>query len=59
MRLAPSGWMALTDYLCAAGCNESDLARLGSNSVAWRGAVYRASVVPEDEAAGNPALASG
>jgi hypothetical protein len=52
VRLAPSSLMALVDYLRAAGCGDADVIRLGTNAVSWRGAVYRASLVP-DEGAGS------
>lgn len=39
---AETAQMALLDHLRLAGCRDEDIVRLGSHSVAWRGAVYRA-----------------
>jgi len=33
---------ALIEYLRATGCNSDEITRMGVNTVAWRGAVYRA-----------------
>lgn len=38
---AATAQMALIDHLRTAGCRNEDIVRLGTNSVAWRGAVYR------------------
>ena len=45
VRDANTPQMALIDYLRISGCRNEDIVRLGTQSVAWRGAVYRA--VPE------------
>lgn len=41
-RDAPSELVALLDYLRSLGCQDGDVVRLGTRSVAWRGAVYSA-----------------
>ena len=41
-RQAPSALVALLDYLRSLGCQDRDVVRLGTSSVAWRGAVYSA-----------------
>lgn len=33
---------ALLDYVRSLGCREDELARLGSDAIAWRGAIFRA-----------------
>ena len=42
VRRAPTAQMALVEHLRMAGCSDADIVRLGTASVAWRGAVYRA-----------------
>jgi hypothetical protein len=42
VRDAPTAQMALVEHLRLAGCSDKDIIRLGTHSVAWRGAVYRA-----------------
>ena len=39
---APTALQALLDHLRLLGCHDEDIVRLGTDSVAWRGAVYRA-----------------
>jgi hypothetical protein len=46
VREAPSAYMALLDYMRALGCRDADVARLGTHSVSWRGAVYTARLSP-------------
>ena len=46
--------MALIDHLRTAGCRNEDIVRLGTHSVAWRGAVYRARLVRADPAEARP-----
>jgi hypothetical protein len=46
LQVASSAAEALKDYLRALGCPDSEVVRLGSETAAWRGAVYRA--VPSD-----------
>ena len=48
VREAATAQMALIDHLRAAGCRDQDIVRLGTNSVAWRGAVYRARLLRAD-----------
>ena len=45
---AATAQMALIDHLRMAGCNDPDIVRLGTHSVAWRGAVYRARLLRAD-----------
>lgn len=40
--------MALLDHLRGAGCQDADIIRLGTHSVSWRGAVYRARALRDD-----------
>lgn len=42
VRAAPSAQMALLDHVRSMGCRDSEIMRLGTDSVAWRGAVFRA-----------------
>ena len=42
VRDAPTAQMALVEHLRLAGCSDTDIIRLGTHSVAWRGAVYKA-----------------
>ena len=42
VREAGSALLALVDYLRGEGVSDADILRLGSDEVAWRGAVYRA-----------------
>jgi hypothetical protein len=49
-RQAPSELAALLDYLRSLGCRDRDVVRLGTRSVAWRGAVYSATRADEAEA---------
>jgi hypothetical protein len=42
VRDAASAQLALVEYLLMAGCRDEDIVRLGTRSVSWRGAVYRA-----------------
>ena len=39
---APSAQQALLDYVKSLGCRDAEIIRLGSASVAWRGARYTA-----------------
>jgi hypothetical protein len=38
---------AITDYLRSLGCTDDEIEPIGSDAVAWRGAVYTAKVVAE------------
>ena len=42
VRDAPSAMQALRDHLRSLGCSDREIIRLGTATVAWRGAVYRA-----------------
>jgi hypothetical protein len=39
---AATAQIALLDHLRTAGCRDEEIVRLATDSVAWRGAVYRA-----------------
>jgi hypothetical protein len=54
---APDAQIALLDHLRTAGCVDAEIVRLGADSVAWRGAVYRAR--PCDEPASASAVDAG
>jgi hypothetical protein len=45
-REAGSALLALIDYLRGEGVSDEDIVRLGQEEVSWRGAVYRARLVP-------------
>jgi hypothetical protein len=51
VREAASAQLALIEHLRMAGCRDEDILRLGTRSVSWRGAVYRAVRVPEPRTA--------
>ncbi|HET6617656.1 MAG TPA: hypothetical protein VFH69_07600 [Gemmatimonadota bacterium] len=38
---------AITDYLRSLGCTDAEIEPIGSDAVAWRGAVYTAKAVGE------------
>jgi len=40
---------AVTDYLRSLGCNDDEIEPVGSDDVAWRGAVYGAVEVEEGD----------
>jgi hypothetical protein len=41
-RVANTPLQALFDYLRSLGCQDEEIMKLGTDVVAWRGAVYRA-----------------
>jgi len=43
---APTALQAVLEYLRLLGCDDDDIVRLGTDSVAWRGAVYSAARAP-------------
>jgi hypothetical protein len=47
---------AITDYLRSLGCTDEEIEPIGSDAVAWRGAVYTAEAVGQtaDAAPGSP-----
>jgi hypothetical protein len=47
VRDAASAQLALIEHLRLAGCRDEDIVRLGTRSIAWRGAVYKATPVRE------------
>jgi len=49
VREAASAQLALVEHLRLAGCRDEDIVRLGTRSVSWRGAVYRAMREPTHE----------
>ncbi|HJR95574.1 MAG TPA: hypothetical protein VJ807_09075 [Gaiellaceae bacterium] len=42
---------AITDYLRSLGCTDDEIEAIGSDAVAWRGAVYTAIAVGEPASA--------
>ena len=42
VKVAPSAHAALFDHLRSLGCRDDEITRLGVDSIAWRGAVFRA-----------------
>jgi hypothetical protein len=42
---------AITDYLRSLGCTDDEIEAIGSDAVAWRGAVYTAIAVDEPASA--------
>ena len=42
---------AALDYARSFGCNEDEIRRVGVDAVSWRGALFRAVLVPEPEPA--------
>jgi hypothetical protein len=53
IRSAPSAQVALLDHVRSMGCRDAEITRLSPESVAWRGAVFRAVPAPGSEAAGD------
>lgn len=51
VRDAPSAQIALLDHLRAMGCRDAEVMKLGKDSIAWRGAVFRAVPVSRVDAA--------
>ena len=47
VRTAPTAQIALLEHARSLGCRDDEIMRLGIDSIAWRGAVFRA--VPESE----------
>lgn len=45
---------AITDYLRSLGCTDDEIEPVGSDAVAWRGAVYTAKAVDETAAVAGP-----
>jgi hypothetical protein len=41
-RVASTAQHAVIDYLRSMGCRDDEIVRLGTDGVAWRGAIYRA-----------------
>ena len=48
-REASTAQQALVDYVRGLGCRDDEIMRLGPDSVAWRGAVFRAVPLPAEE----------
>jgi hypothetical protein len=42
--------IAVLDYLRSMGCEDEEVVRVGNDSASWRGALYTAVPVTEDEA---------
>jgi hypothetical protein len=53
-RDAQTAQMALVEHLRGAGCRDEDIIRIGPNSVAWLGAVYRAHLVVDADSRVTP-----
>ena len=51
---AATAQIALLDHLRTAGCRDEDIVRLGTHSVSWRGAVYRARLLRADSSEAVP-----
>lgn len=49
VRSAGTAQQALLDYLRALGCRDSEIVRLGDNTIAWRGARYTAVLASSDK----------
>ena len=53
VREAPTAQIALLEHLRSLGCRDDEMMKLGIDSIAWRGAVFRAvkesSVTPTDQ----------
>ena len=49
VREAPTASAALLDYVHSLGCRDSEIQRLGIDSCAWRGAVFRAVLVTPEQ----------
>jgi hypothetical protein len=49
VKVAPSAQVALFDHVRALGCRDDEITRLGVDSIAWRGAIFRAVPVPVSE----------
>ena len=50
IKAAPSAQIALLDHVRSMGCRDDEIKRLGVNSVAWRGAIFRAVPAADSEA---------
>lgn len=42
--------LAVLDYLHSMGCEDEDIVRVGNDSASWRGALYTAVPVPDEDA---------
>ena len=54
LREAFTAQQALFDYLRSLGCQDEEIMKLGTDSVSWRGAVYRAVRVSSEPNEGRP-----
>jgi hypothetical protein len=50
IKAAPSAQIALLDHVRSMGCKDDEITRLGVDSVAWRGAIFRAVPAADSEA---------
>jgi hypothetical protein len=48
VRTAPTAQIALLEHARSLGCRDEEIMKLGIDSIAWRGAVFRAVRVPPD-----------
>jgi hypothetical protein len=46
VREAPTAQAALIDYVRSLGCRDEEIVKLGTHSIAWRGAVFKAVPAP-------------
>jgi hypothetical protein len=46
---SPTPRYAITDYLRSLGCSDDEIEPMGSDAVAWRGAVYTAVPTESDD----------
>jgi hypothetical protein len=53
VRAAPTAQIALLDHARSLGCRDDEIMKLGVDSIAWRGAVFRA--VPTSPDGSEPA----
>lgn len=51
IREAPTAQIALLDHLRSMGCRDAEVMKLGTDSIAWRGAVFRAVPISRGRAA--------
>lgn len=48
VREAPTAQIALLDHVRSLGCRDAEIMKLGVDSIAWRGAVFRAVPAEKD-----------
>jgi hypothetical protein len=50
VREAPTAHVALLDHVRSLGCRDDEIMKVGVDSIAWRGAVFRAVPVSSSDA---------